>query len=541
MRFRTTAVVLAVLALAVAGCAPSAERHLGGAPPDVPFPSPSAPATPEPSTPAATPTSPSDPTCPTPPSGGGGGGGGGGQSQLSGPAEPDVKPAVGGGSSNAVPVLAPSTKERPTLWLCFAFSADLTEATGQEQVSFTPERQVCELVFRLWPNKPETAEEGSRLVIDAAQVDGADIKPVVTSAGAPKGKTGTLATIKLPKCSPAEKEIKIGLSFTLTLAQRSTERVGVSQAAEMAWAGTAFPLLAWVPGKGWAKDPAVDLLGEMATSPAFTIQELRVVAATGMKVAGSGKETSSSDNDPPGFSTHVFASDAVRDVAVSVGRMSVSTFVVDGVSVHLVEPLAGSKAGTQAWTRAVSSLLPELTRELGPLPYRDLWLTVTPARTTGMEFPGAVLFGDAPVETLDTLIAHELAHQWFYGLVGNNQGANPWLDEAVAQYVTATVLNQKSRYLAMQFPPQVQNKVGGSMSFYERLGSSNLYAEGVYDQGAKMLFAVENAIGVPAMRTILRSYISAEANKISSPADFKRAFASEPQAVTILKKYGAVS
>jgi len=35
---------------------------------------------------------------------------------------------------------------------------------------------------------------------------------VVTSAGAPKGKTGTLATIKLPKCSPAEKEIKIGMT-----------------------------------------------------------------------------------------------------------------------------------------------------------------------------------------------------------------------------------------------------------------------------------------------------------------------------------------
>ena len=440
-----------------------------------------------------------------------------------------------------MPVLAPSTKERPTLWLCFAFSADLTEATGQEQVSFTPDRQVCELVFRLWPNKPETADEGSKLVIDAAQVDGADVKPVVTSAGAPKGKTGTLATLKLPKCAPADKEIKIGLSFTLTLAQRSTERVGASQADEMAWAGTAFPLLAWVPGKGWAKDPAVDLVGEMATSPAFTIQELRVVAATGMKVAGSGKETSSSDDDPPGFSTHVFASDAVRDVAVSVGRMSVSTFDVGGVSVHLVEPLTGSKAGTQAWTRAVSSALPELTRELGPLPYRDLWLTVTPAQTTGMEFPGAVLFGDAPVETLDTLIAHELAHQWFYALVGNNQAANPWLDEAFAQYVTATVLRQKARYLAMPISAKVRNKVGGSMSFYAKLGSSNLYAEGVYDQGTKMLFAVENSIGAPAMRSILRSYITAEANKISSPADFAKAFAGEPKAVSILRKYGAVS
>jgi hypothetical protein len=453
-----------------------------------------------------------------------------------------VRPALnGGGSSTAVPILAPSTKERPTLWLCFAFSADLTKATGQEQVSFTPDRKVCELVFRLWPNKPETAAEGSKLVIDAAQVDGADAKPVVTSDGAPKGKTGTLATIKLPACSPSAKEIKIGLSFTLTLSQHSTERVGVSKRAEMAWAGTAFPLLAWVPGKGWAKDPAVDLVGEMATSPAFTIQELRVVAATGMKVAGSGKETSSSDDDPPGFSTHVFASDAVRDVAVSVGRMSTSTFDVGGVSVHLVEPLTGTQAGTQAWTRAVSAALPALTSDLGRLPYQDLWLTVTPAHTTGIEFPGSVIFGDAPAETLDTLVTHELAHQWFYALVGNNQAASPWLDEALAQYMTATVLGQRSRYVAAQIPAQVRNKVGGSMSFYARLGNPDLYAEGVYDQGAKMLFAVERAIGVPAMRLTLRSYITAEANKISTPADFAKAFAGEPKAVSILRRYGAVS
>jgi Peptidase family M1 domain len=439
-----------------------------------------------------------------------------------------------------MPVLAPSTKERPTLWLCFAFSADLTKASGQEQVSFTPDRKVCELVFRLWPNKPETAVEGSKLVIDAAQVDQKDVKPVVTSAGAPKGKAGTLASLKLPACGPAGKEIKIGLSFTLTLSQHSTERVGVSKAKEVAWAGSAFPLLAWVPGKGWAKDPAVDLVGEMATSPAFTIQELRVVAATGMKVAGAGKETSTSDDDPPGFTTHVFAADALRDVAVAVGRMSVSTFDVDGVSVHLAEPLTGSRAGTQAWTRAISAIVPELTSDLGAVPYRDLWLTVTPARTTGIEFPGSVLFGDAGVEALDILVTHELAHQWFYALVGNNQAASPWLDEALAQYVTASVLHEKSNYVSMPIPAKVRDKVGASMSFYARLGN-DLYAEGVYDQGAKMLFAVEDAIGVSTMRLILRSYITAESNKISTPAAFAKAFANQPKAVAILEKYGAVS
>lgn len=523
------AVTAALLALAVGACAPSAEKQLGRATPEVPFPSPSAPATETPTAPA-TPTSPSDPTCPTPPSGGGGGGGGGegGGSQLSGPLEPRYEPAS-----------APSTKNRPTLWLCFAFSSDLTEASGQEQVSFTPDRKVCELVFRLWPNKPQSAADGSELTIDAAQVDGEDVEPAINRAGAPKGKTGTLATLPLKACAEAGTEIEIGLSFSLKLGEGSTERVGYDPKAEVAWAGSAFPLLAWQPGKGWAKDPAVDLVGEMTTSPVFTIQELRVVAASGMKVAGTGTETESSDEN--GFTTHVFASDAVRDVAVTVGRLSITDFEVEGVKVHLAEPTVGSQAGTQAWTNAVSVVLPALTQRLGNVPYGDLWLSVVPSQITGIEYPGAVLFGDAGEESLDLLIAHELAHQWFYALVGNNQAQDPWLDESFAQYATVNVLGEQGRYLGMSFPAKVRDRVGESMAFYAKLGSTDLYAAGVYDQGAQMLLEVEQAVGSVEMQQILRAYISANANTISTPRAVRKAFASQPQAIKIFTAYGALS
>ena len=31
---------------------------------------------------------------------------------------------------------------------------------------------------------------------------------------------------------------------------------------------------------------------------------------------------------------------------------------------------------------------------------------------------------------------HEVVHQWFYNLVGNDQVNEPWLDESLAQYAT---------------------------------------------------------------------------------------------------------
>ena len=37
---------------------------------------------------------------------------------------------------------------------------------------------------------------------------------------------------------------------------------------------------------------------------------------------------------------------------------------------------------------------------------------------------------------LEPTLIHEIAHQWFYGLVGNDQVQEPWIDEGLAQYLT---------------------------------------------------------------------------------------------------------
>lgn len=42
--------------------------------------------------------------------------------------------------------------------------------------------------------------------------------------------------------------------------------------------------------------------------------------------------------------------------------------------------------------------------------------------------------GDTRSGQLPALVAHELSHQWFYALVGNNQATDPWLDESLATW-----------------------------------------------------------------------------------------------------------
>ncbi|MCK7481703.1 MAG: hypothetical protein M0C28_34445 [Candidatus Moduliflexus flocculans] len=41
---------------------------------------------------------------------------------------------------------------------------------------------------------------------------------------------------------------------------------------------------------------------------------------------------------------------------------------------------------------------------------------------------------------MESTVAHEVGHQWFYHLVGNDQLDDPWLDESLTQFVTLAIL-----------------------------------------------------------------------------------------------------
>jgi hypothetical protein len=83
------------------------------------------------------------------------------------------------------------------------------------------------------------------------------------------------------------------------------------------------------------------------------------------------------------------------------------------------------------------------TELYGPYPYPELGLTIAQNAYYGaMEYSGLVSLSgymyqryDEPLRpSLSFLTAHEVAHQWWYGAVGNDQVYEPWLDESFAKY-----------------------------------------------------------------------------------------------------------
>lgn len=77
-------------------------------------------------------------------------------------------------------------------------------------------------------------------------------------------------------------------------------------------------------------------------------------------------------------------------------------------------------------------------RIFGKYPYGQYSIVMTEF-PTGMEYPGIVFinkdyFNPYSKEPLEKVIVHETAHQWWYGIVGNNQIDEAWLDESLASY-----------------------------------------------------------------------------------------------------------
>jgi hypothetical protein len=425
--------------------------------------------------------------------------------------------------------------QRPVVDLAFTVANDLRSVQGREAVVFTPDLPVCELVFRAWPNTPTMARTGTSLVVTEVLVDDAPAEPLISQAGAPPGVQGTLIEIPLSGCRAAGQPVRAELGFRLTLGADADERIGTSPATGTAWFGTGFPLLAWVRGEGWAREPAVDMYGESAVSEAFLLRELAVTAPAQLQVTGTGTPL---DPAPagPGTTTHRFTAAAVRDVAVGVGRYALLERQVGQVRLRLATPLFGTRADPQTWASLIEAAIAEMARMFGPFPYPELWATIVPSQSDGTEFPGALQFGDVGRGELPALIAHEVAHQWFYALVGNNQARDPWLDETLATYGELRALEEDTRLRGD--PAQVMERMRRPMTYWAGVGDFGDYVDVVYYDGAAVLLELREQVGEDRFDDALRAYVVANAHRVADPDDLAQAFQDLPQARRVLTHAG---
>jgi len=415
----------------------------------------------------------------------------------------------------AIPARAAPDPARPK----YTLRADIrpTEGTvdGQLRVVFTPDMETDRLVFRLWPNGPRSAPAAAKLETGQVTIAG---RPVEATLEDP-----TTLVVRSGGVFRAGQPVDVSMSWRLLVPGAANDRI--SKNGDSMRLGSFFPILPWEPGVGWATDAPAGGFAEASTAPTADF-DLTVVLPEGYGVLGSGTP----DPARPGHFTAV----AMRDVALSVGRFDTVSAVAmapQGVQVTVgIHRGTVDSDGTRAYLESVVGSLEDFGRRFGPYPWPTFTLAITPQLGGGIEYPGHVMQGP----NTNGVTAHEVGHQWFYGLVGNDQGRDPWLDEGLASWADARFEGRLERYKARLIPPLVKNKVGEPMTFWA--DKPQLYNDGVYTQGAQALAA----LGDPDLvDCALRVFVAVNAHRIARQADLVRAASAVfPDAAATLSAYG---
>ena len=431
----------------------------------------------------------------------------------------------GSGSAACPASYAQPDPHRPRITLTFDLAADLASVHGTEDVTFTPDLPVRELVFRLTANTPPTVRQGNRIEITAARSDPGGGAYRFRTAGAAAGTQGGLLVLPLGRQVPAGQPVTAHVEFTLTLGTRAFDRFGHS--GQYAWWGSGQPLLAWERGVGWHEEPLLKYTAESATSEAART-DLTVTAPGRYTVLSTGTQDAPRDAGESGRKRWHAVADRARDVSVVVGPFRTARATVAGTTVQV--GTAPDKAPQRLLTEAERGVR-ELVARFGPPPFGSINLARLPISGGGIEYPGAVmLLDDSRVVTV-----HELAHQWFYAMVGNSQARDPWLDEAFATFAEEEIDGTTSVTAgALKLP----GKVGDSTTHYGRNGQA--YYNTTYGKGAAALIAARDAGPPDKFDAALRCYVNANAWRIAKPADLAAALAGLPASTKVLQDAGAL-
>ena len=238
--------------------------------------------------------------------------------------------------------------------------------------------------------------------------------------------------------------------------------------------------------------------GDPFVTPSSSSVKVCIHTYRKLVLATSGNRTSISADGL----TQTFAATDVRDFSVTAAPdyRTRSRVVRDSIVRVYYRPGAPGAAMLDAAADAFDAL----ERRLGPYPHRT-FKVVQSAGGYGMESPGLIWIPTGVAAArLRYLAAHETAHQWFYGIVGNDQAAEPFIDEATADFAARYVLGQRraSRCAAARLDRRIYDY------------SAACYYEDIYIQGGNLLDRARRTMGSTAFWTALRGYIAANRDRI---------------------------
>ena len=426
-----------------------------------------------------------------------------------------AQPAAGGEGP------APAARPRYDLWLELEPAQAAFRAGGLITYTNNTSDTLETLALRLYPNGGKSYGNG-RLEITSLQLNGSPLTPRLSL-------DDSLLTLPLERTLAPGRQIVLQMEWQGQTPRDFGGGYGIYNLSEdfMALSGW-FPLLAVYENGAWRQDP-VSSIGDSVYSE---MAEYRVQVT-----APAGYTLLTTADDGARQSEWITA----RDFFVAAGQgLHISSRQVQGIWVNAAVLSGYEDLSEQALDVAVQAL--EIySAHFGDYPYAELDVVQAPMQNAGGgEFPGIVLIEagryEKPNEPAFTVtIAHEVAHQWWYSLVGSDVFNEPWLDEALTTYSAALYYefssgtygyDQSLSYWQESYSKlkseSKDEPVAGTLGHFESSGGA--YGGVVYSKGALFFHTLRQEIGDEAFFAALRRYLSEQQYRLAHASDLLALF-----------------
>ena len=420
------------------------------------------------------------------------------------------------------------------------YTFDLAFRPEEKQLAVTMQLQyqndtgdtLHSLVLRTWANAYATAESSPAAIdetYDACYpngfstggltLDGVWWNGVLITDHTYLDAEQTTLSIPVPALAPDDSGTLL-LRCTITV-PNCAHRFGYSGSV---WQfGNALPILSVYENGAWRTDPYCPIGDPFVSECANYTVTLSV--PDGWQCAATAKAEKDGD-------LLRMRAEAVRDFAFALSRdWQCAQANANGVRIL---SFATDTASARRAAKYARQALVTYEKLYGVYPYATLTLCEADFPLGGMEYPGFILLDQSYyykdwADTLELLIAHETAHQWFYALVGSDQYYAAWQDEALSEW--AMLRYVKMRYGASAYNHLAASRIDAPMqenilspvtpgSPIDYFGDFSTYSTIVYGRGAALMQAVEEMTG--NADAFLHAYCDQFAFSLASREDFTR-------------------
>ncbi len=390
-----------------------------------------------------------------------------------------------------------------------------------------------------------------------------------------------IAILELDTPLPAGDTLIIKTPFRVDLPSSEFSRLGHK--------GQSYQISQWYPKpavfdkNGWHEMPYLnqgEFYSEFGSFDVrITLPENYVVEATGIlqnpeerewlqKKARETRERKSFDSTDMAFppssaktKTLHYKQDRVHDFAWFADKryhVMTDTAYLPGSREPVTTRVLFTNRNAKRWKEAakyVSDAVEFYSERIGNYPY-DKASAVQGALGAGggMEYPMVTVIGETnSAFSLDRVIAHEVGHNWFYGILGSNERIHPWMDEGLNSYYETRYIEEKyptSGILKGRLPETLREPLGlaGPSPWQQHyfLYTVNArrdmdqppgarataftpmnYGGMVYSKSALLFKYLEAYIGKDLFDRSMQTYFEARKFKHARPYDVVKAFADE--------------